>query len=144
MARNRKYRTVAARFGPAIKAFVLCLLIGGSGIGYVWQKNQILELGKQISAREARLRILEQQNDKMRKQMAEMTTVAFLEGKIRELNLGLAAPAQSQVWHLKEPPRELVRPQGDPSGPPQPQQAPGQGRDRGESQYALHETRGSR
>jgi hypothetical protein len=138
MARNRKYRTVAARFGPAIKAFVLCLLIGGSGVGYVWQKNQVLELGKLISAKEGKLRMLDQQNEQMRKQMADMTTVRYLEGRIRELNLGLAAPAPSQVWHLKEPAQQ----QGEPGGPRH--QAPGQGRDQAESQYALQETRGSR
>ena len=32
---------------PAVKAALLCLLLGGSAIGYVYQKNQIIELGKQ-------------------------------------------------------------------------------------------------
>jgi len=45
MARNRKSQSAAIRFGPALKAFLLCLLIGGSGIGYVWQKDQIGRLG---------------------------------------------------------------------------------------------------
>jgi hypothetical protein len=125
MARNRKYRTVAARFGPAIKAFVLCLIIGGSGVGYVWQKNQIFELGRQIKDRETRLRTLNQQNGKMKTQLADMTTVEFLEGKIRDMKLGLAAPALSQIWRLPEPQREPV-----PAPPADPQ-------------YALHEARGS-
>ena len=46
MARNRKYQTAANRFGPALKAFLLCLLIGGSGVGRVWQKDQISRLGQ--------------------------------------------------------------------------------------------------
>jgi hypothetical protein len=41
MARNRKNQSAAMRFGPVLKALLLCLLIGGSGIGYVWQKDQI-------------------------------------------------------------------------------------------------------
>ena len=45
MARNRKYQSAANRFGPALKAFLLCLLIGGPGVGYVWQKDQISQLG---------------------------------------------------------------------------------------------------
>ena len=45
MARNRKYQSAAIRFGPALKALLLCLLIGGSGVGYVWQKDQIIRLG---------------------------------------------------------------------------------------------------
>jgi hypothetical protein len=140
MARNRKYRTTAARFGPAIKAFVLCLIIGGSGVGYVWQKNQIVELCKQIGAREARLRMLADQNDKMQSQMAGMTTVSAIEGKIRDYNLGLAAPPHGQVWHLKEPAREPTAPQGD----VQQQTAPGQERAQPGSQYALQQTPGSR
>ena len=56
MAKNRKYQSAAIRFGPALKAFLLCLLIGGSGIGYVWQKNQIYELGQQIRKREMHLK----------------------------------------------------------------------------------------
>ena len=52
MAKNRVNQSAAIRFGPALKAFLLCLLIGGSGVGYVWQKSQIHELGKMIKARE--------------------------------------------------------------------------------------------
>ena len=55
MAKNRKYESAAIRFGPALKAFLLCLLIGGSGVGYVWQKNQIYELGRQFKQQERRL-----------------------------------------------------------------------------------------
>ena|SRR5437899_9898264 len=111
MARNRKYRTAAARFGPAIKAFVLCLIIGGSGVGYVWQKNQIFELGSQIKERETKLRMLDDQNEKMKKQWAEINTVNALVGKIRDMNLGLVAPAQAQIWRLPEPEAEPARPQ---------------------------------
>ncbi len=69
MARNRKYQSAAIRFGPALKAFLLCLLIGGSGVGYVWQKDQISQLGQQIKKRELRLAELEHQNEKLRKQL---------------------------------------------------------------------------
>jgi len=117
---------------------VLCLIIGGSGIGYVWQKNQIVELWKQISAREAKLRMLADQNDKMQNQMAGMTTVSAIEGKIRDYNLGLSAPPQSQIWHLKEPARESTAPPGDA------QPAPGRGKGEPGSQYALQQTPGSR
>ena len=106
MARNLKYRSAAIRFGPALKAFLLCLVIGGSGVGYVWQKNQIYELGKQIKQREQRLGALEQQGEKLKKQLATMRTVQSLEDNIKRLNLGLAQPQMSQVWHLAEPSRD--------------------------------------
>ncbi len=110
MARNRKYQSAAIRFGPALKAFLLCLLIGGSGIGYVWQKDQIQRLGEQIKKRELRLAALQDENEKRRKQLATMRAPAFLERRIKELNLGLAAPQLTQVWRLDEPAREAGSP----------------------------------
>jgi uncharacterized protein HemX len=110
MARNRKYRSAAIRFGPALKAFLLCLVIGGSGVGYVWQKNQIYELGRQIKQREQRLAGMEQQGEKLKKQLATMRTVQSLEDSIKRLNLGLGQPQASQVWRLTEPARDMPRP----------------------------------
>ena len=103
MARNRKYQTAAIRFGPTVKAFFLCVLIGGSGVGFVWQKSQIDDLGRQIGKREARLHELNEQNKKLRDQLATMRSPQFLEARIKELNLGLAMPQPSQVWRLAEP-----------------------------------------
>jgi hypothetical protein len=103
MARNRKYQSAAIRFGPAVKAFLLCVLIGGSGVGYVWQKGQIVELGQQIRRRELRLTEQQEQNEKLKKQLAMLHSPQFLETRIKELNLGLAVPQPSQVWRLNEP-----------------------------------------
>jgi hypothetical protein len=109
MARNRKYQSAAIRFGPALKAFLLCLLIGGSGVGYVWQKDQISQLGKQIKKRELDLIELGNQNEKLRKQLAAMRSPSFLERRIQELGLGLVPPQAAQVWRLAEPSRDVPR-----------------------------------
>ncbi len=111
MARNKKYRSAAARFGPALKAFGLCLLIGGSGIGYVWQKDRIFDLGQEIKKREQRLVEVEKQNDKLRKNLATLRSPLYLEAQIKKLQLGLVAPAPSQVWQLPEPVVEPARPE---------------------------------
>ena len=103
MSRNRRNQSAAIRFGPAIKALLLCLLIGGSGVGYVWQKSQIGELGKEIKKHELELSALRQLNDKMRKQLAIMSSPRFLEARAKELNLGLVPPQPSQIWRLPEP-----------------------------------------
>src|SRR5207247_5299700 len=55
MARNRKNQSGAVRFVPALKAVLLCTLIGGSAVGYVLQKNKLHELGRQIKKREVML-----------------------------------------------------------------------------------------
>ena len=109
MARNRRCQSAAIRFGPALKAFLLCLLIGGSGVGYVWQKNQIYDLGRQIKQREVKLGALQEQNERLKKQLGEMRSPKNLEKRINELNLGLGPPQPSQVWRLREPPRDLPR-----------------------------------
>jgi hypothetical protein len=108
MAKNRKYQTASSRFGPALKAFFLCLIIGGSGVGYVWQKNQIYELGQQKKQREMRLYQLSVQNQKLEKTLAGIRTPTFLEQRIKTLNLVM--PAASQVWRLPEPARDAFRP----------------------------------
>jgi len=108
MARNRKYQAASIRFGPALKAFLLCLLIGGTGVGYVWQKNQIFELGQQIKSREILLDQLQAQNKKLERQLGSMRTPAFLEKKIIDLKLGLVQPTRSQIWQLSEPDNQTV------------------------------------
>jgi uncharacterized protein HemX len=104
MARNRKHQSAAIRFGPALKAMVLCLLIGGTGVGYVWQKDQIARLGQEIKQREERLDRLAQENEKKKNQLAAMHSLTFLDRRIKELNLGLAAPQPAQILRLSEPP----------------------------------------
>ena len=113
MARNRKYQSAALRFGPALKAFLFCLLIGGSGVGYVWQKGQLSDLGKQVLKREARLNELIEKNEQLGKQLGFLRGPHYLEQRIKELNLGLAQPQLSQVWRLPEPARDNPRPARD-------------------------------
>ena len=103
MAKNRRHQSAAIRFGPAVKAFLLCLFIGGSGVGYVWQKNQIYELGQQIRKSEMRLTDLRNQNKKLRDQFAMLQTPAMLDQRVRELNLGLVPAQPGQILRLPEP-----------------------------------------
>jgi hypothetical protein len=109
MAKNRKHQAAAIRFGPALKAFLLCLLICGSALGYVWQKSQLDQLGHQIVKRETRLKELKDQNDKLRRQLAFMRSPSFLETRMKELNLGLMPPQPSQIWYLTEPTPQTTR-----------------------------------
>ena len=103
MAQNRKYQAASVRFGPALKAVLLCLLLGGSGVGYVWQKSLINELGRERAKLEQRLRELRPNNDKLRPQLATLMSPPFLERRVRELNLGLVPAQPGQVLNLPEP-----------------------------------------
>lgn len=103
MARNRKNQAGAIRFGPALRAAGLCLLIGGAAVGYVWQRNQIDQLGRQMAANEKRLMELREQNKKLRDQLAILHSPARLQQKVQELNLGLMPPSPRDVWQLPAP-----------------------------------------
>ncbi|MEO6184349.1 MAG: hypothetical protein ABIP71_14830 [Verrucomicrobiota bacterium] len=106
MARNRKNQSAAVRFAPALKALMLCLFIGGSGVGYVWYKNQVTILGRQIKEREIRLAELQRKNRKSRGQFDALCSPVVLEQKVKQLNLGLMAPPVSQIVRLVETPGE--------------------------------------
>jgi hypothetical protein len=103
MAGNRKSQSAAIRFGPALKAALLCLLIAGSAVGYVWQKSQIYQLGQQISQCEAKLKELRNENQRASDQLAILCSPVMLDQRARELNLGLAPAQPRQVSRLPEP-----------------------------------------
>ena len=102
MARNRKNQSAAVRFGPALKALLLCLFIGGSGVGYVWQQNQLLELGRQKVEKEKRLNTLRVQNGQLARHLAELRSPKAIEARVRELNLGLTMAQPTQVVRLPD------------------------------------------
>jgi cell division protein FtsB len=101
--KNRKSQSAVIRFGPALKALFLCLLIAGSAVGFVWQKSQIYQLGQQILQREIRLKQLKDTNQKLSDQLAMLCSPPMLDRRSRELNLGLGPAQPSQIWRLPEP-----------------------------------------
>jgi cell division protein FtsB len=103
MPRNRKSQSAAIRFGPALKALLLCLLIGGSGVGYVWQKEQIAWLGQQIKKQETVLKSMEAKNKELRQHLADMRSPLQIKAQIKKDNLGLVLPTDSQILRLPEP-----------------------------------------
>jgi hypothetical protein len=80
------------------------MLIAGSAIGYVWQKNEIYRLSQQISQSEHQLKQMTDGNEKLRVKLADLRSPLMLDQRARELNLGLAPAQPMQVWRLPEPP----------------------------------------
>jgi hypothetical protein len=103
MAKNRNSQSASIRFGPALAAFFACFVIAGAAVGYVWQKGQIYELGKQIRQREIRLAQLQKDDDQRVKDLAELRSPMKLDARARELNLGLLPAQPMQVVRLAEP-----------------------------------------
>ena len=103
MAKNRKSQSAAIRFGPVVKALLLCLFIVGSGVGYLWQKSQIRLLARMTKEREVRLADLKGQNEKLKRYLAELRSPARLERRAADLNLGLAPPNAADKVQVPEP-----------------------------------------
>jgi len=104
VAKNRKNLAAEIRFGPVLKVVLLCSLIGGAAIGYVWQKNQIDLLGRQIHQREARLLKLQADNKSLGDQIGYLRSPVMLDRRVKELNLGLAFAQPTQVVRFTETP----------------------------------------
>ena len=103
MPKSRKNQSAAIRFGPALKAFFLCFLIAGSAVGYVWQKSQIYELGRQIRQCEIHLSQLRSQDQRLTDQLAILRSPMMLDQRARQLNLGLVPATPGQVCRLPDP-----------------------------------------
>jgi hypothetical protein len=114
MARNRK-NDAALRVAPVLATVILCALFAGLGVGYVWYKNQIYLLGRQITEREHRLAELQRQNKVRRDQLATLCSPPNLDAQVKKLNLGLRAPELWQVIRLADAPNfEPAAPQQPP------------------------------
>jgi hypothetical protein len=112
MARNKKNES-ALRPGPVLTALALCGLFVMLGVGYVWYKNQIDLLGRQIKDREIRLAELQRQNKMRRDQLAALCSPVNLDALVKKLNLGLAPPEKSQViWMVDTPAVEQTAARG--------------------------------
>lgn len=103
MAKNRKNKSVVIRFGPAIKALLLCSLFVASGVGYVWQKSLIQDLQRQLKQQEHDLTEYRDKNKKLGDQLAGLRSPVQLKARLRECDPGLALPLPSQVLWLTEP-----------------------------------------
>jgi len=103
MARNRKNQSAAIRFAPALKVTFLCMLVAGSAIGYVWQKNEIDRLGSMRAEREKALVKLIRDNQRLTDQLAILHSPVMLDQRVRELKLGMAPAQPMQVTRLADP-----------------------------------------
>jgi hypothetical protein len=103
---------------PILLTVFLCALFASLGVGYVWYRNQIDVLGRQIRDDEKRLADLQRQNRTRRDQLATLCSPVALEARVKKLNLGLEPPALSQIIRLVDWPD--YAPAAQPLPPPPP------------------------
>ena len=99
---NRKTGKSAVRFGPAIKAVLICLVTCSLGLGYVWQKQQINTLGEQIKENEIQLEELQRENKRRGDTLAFLISPQELDARLRQLNLDLEVPRPEPIVVLVE------------------------------------------
>ena len=99
---NRKKGNKAVRFGPALKAVLICVVTCGLGLGYVWQKQQINTLGQQIKENEIKLEELRRENKRRGDNLAYLMSPQELDTRLRQLNLDLTVPRPEQIVVLQE------------------------------------------
>ena len=103
MAKNRKIQSGSSvRLGPAVKVFVVCLLIASLGVTFVWQKRLLYSLGVKTDGLEKRLTLLKRENEFRRQQMAMIQSLPYLDARVKELKLGLGVPTPDQILTLVE------------------------------------------
>ena len=105
---TRRNDSSLARFAPAIKAASVCLVTCGLGLGYVWQKQQIAQLGKEIKGQEMSLEDLEKENKELGDTLAQLKAPQVLDQLVRQWHLGLEMPRPHQVVVLEE--RRMTQP----------------------------------
>jgi hypothetical protein len=101
MSRNRKRGQL--RVGTVARTVFVCVLVAVAGLGYVWEKNQILRLGDEIRDREAYLTRLNKRTAMLQTHLAFLETPSQLELRVQQCNLNLVAPTKNQVVRLYEP-----------------------------------------
>ena len=86
-----------------IIGIIICGAVCLAGIGYVWAKTQVWALGNEIKKLEHRRDELKRNNDALQRTYAAMCTPANLGERVKELQLGLAAPLPHQIVRMPEP-----------------------------------------
>ena len=99
---NRKTGKTAVRFGPALKAVLICLVTCSRGLGNVWQKQQINTLGEQIKENEINLEELRRENKRRGDRLSFLMSPQQLDARLRQLNLDLEVPRPEQIVVLVE------------------------------------------
>lgn len=103
MSQNRKSQSASVRLGPVLLVILIILFIGGGGVGFVWQKNEILAMSQKKRQKENRLEELRRENKMHRDRLDYLRLPWVLDVRARELNLGLAPCPLEQVVRINEP-----------------------------------------
>ncbi len=86
-----------------VASIAICAAVCLAGIGYIWAKTQVWGLSREMKRLENRRDELKRANDALERTYAAMCTARELDLRVKQLNLGLAAPQPNQIIRLQEP-----------------------------------------
>lgn len=96
-------RSTTVNATTVAKVLALSLFLGGSGVGYVYQKVQNQGLVNQRAANDLKLNELTRKSEILKVRLAGSTSRAKLELLSRQFGLRLRMPEPGQVITLPEP-----------------------------------------
>jgi hypothetical protein len=102
MGRDRKRQSAELRFGPALKALMICFFLGGAGVGYVYQKDQLNKLSHEYEQRERELRLLRIDNALKEERIEQLNSPRQLEERVKRMHPDMGLPSPGQVVVLRE------------------------------------------
>lgn len=101
-ANERTARNGGVEIGHALRVFCLCLFVGAASVGYLYQKNQLENLGHEIQRKELRLDQLKRENADDQEKLAWMQTHRYIDKRVQQMGLGLVEPREEQILRLEE------------------------------------------
>ncbi len=88
--------------GWIVRAVVVCLFVGGSCAGYLWQKSQVHQLGQAIRGLEYDLEQLEKGNAVLRQRYSVLASPRELDQRVEQFGLDLRSPAPEQILRIRD------------------------------------------
>ncbi len=102
MWRRVQSRSEVIGAGWIVRAVVVCLFVGGSCGGYLWQKSQVHKLGHEIRGLEQDLEKLEKGNEVLRQRYSVLASHRELDKRVEQYGLDLRSPAPEQILRIRD------------------------------------------
>lgn len=99
----RRPKGSALKPQAVIRSIVICAALCLAGVGYLWGKTELWRLSGQRKQLEVRRDELKRHNAVLQREYAAMCAPWKLAARVKELNLGLAAPQPDQIERMLEP-----------------------------------------
>ena len=106
MALNRRRHANALPIASIATWVLVCIFLGGAGLGYVYLKNQIHTTGSKIKALERELAELNTQDEVTRSKIASLSSRSALQRRLNEGFIKLIPISDDRLVRVEALPRK--------------------------------------